>query len=184
MKPSADHTNDYILEQQFSEIFCTYEHRLYTLALRLTKSDQSARDIIQEVFMKLWENRSSIHAIDNMEAWLYRLVENKSIDFLRKVAASDRLKESIWINVQQMMKEADEWLIAKEYNQVIQRAINELPPQRKIIYRLHKEEGMNYREIANELNISRHTVKNQLYAAVQSLRRFLARNMKLLSILF
>lgn len=176
-----DH-NEQVLESLFSDIFRTHEHRLFTLAYRLTKSDQFAKDIIQEVFLKLWENRASISSISNMEAWLYRLTENKAIDFLRKAAADSRLKEAIWNNLQQIINEAEAWVAVKEYNQIIQKAINELPPQRKLIYQLHKEDGMNYQQIADELHISRHTVKNQLSSAMQSLRRFIARNTRFFSI--
>lgn len=90
---------DQPLELAFATIFRTYEYRLYTLALRLTKSDLFARDIIQDVFVKLWEHRDSMHAIDNMEAWLYRITENRVIDFLRKAAADKRLKERVWNNL-------------------------------------------------------------------------------------
>ena len=95
MSQSSGYSKD-ILESLFSEIFREHEQRLYTLAFRLTKSDQYAKDIIQEVFLKLWEHRENLHTINNMEAWLYRLTENKTIDFLRKVASDSRLKETIW----------------------------------------------------------------------------------------
>jgi len=121
-----------------------------------------------------------------MEAWLYRLTENKVIDFLRKVSADSRLKKTIWHQLQQIINEAELCIAAKEYNQIIQKAIDNLPPQRKLIYRLNKENGMNYKQIADELQISKHTVKNQLFVAVQSVRRFLSQNVKLffLSIFF
>jgi len=163
-------------EVLFSAIFRQYEHRLYKLAHALTKSDQVSKDIIQEVFMKLWEHRDQMATILNMEAWLYRLTENKVIDFMRKVAADDRLRRRIWQDLQLILNEAETQLASKEYHIVIRKAIDQLPPQRKLIYQLNKEDGMNYQEIADELRISRHTVKNQLFSAVQSIRRFISRN--------
>lgn len=158
------------LELLFAGIFKTYEYRLYSLALKLTKSDLYARDVIQEVFLKLWEHRESIHTIENIEAWLYRLTENKVIDFLRKAAADGRLKEALW-NKLPTNPEVEHGVEVKEYNYIIQKAIDQLPPQRKLIYYLNREEGLNYQQIANELHISRHTVKNQLSTALQSIRR-------------
>jgi RNA polymerase sigma-70 factor (family 1) len=166
------------MELMFSEIFRQHEHKLYTLALKLTKSDQLAKDIIQDVFLKLWDQRNLISSIINIEAWLYRVTENKIIDFLRKASADNRLKEKIWDQLQQIVNESEQYLAAKEYNQIILKAIDQLPPQRKLIYQLNKENGMNYREIADELHLSKHTVKNQLSTAVQSVRNFLARNAK------
>jgi RNA polymerase sigma-70 factor (family 1) len=167
------------MELMFSEIFRQHEHKLYTLALKLTKSDQLAKDIIQDVFLKLWDQRNLISSIINIEAWLYRVTENKIIDFLRKASADNRLKEKIWDQLQQIVNESEQYLAAKEYNQIILKAIDQLPPQRKLIYQLNKENGMNYREIADELHLSKHTVKNQLSTAVQSVRNFLARNAKI-----
>jgi RNA polymerase sigma-70 factor (family 1) len=177
-KKSIDH------EILFSGLFRQHELRLYTLAFRLTKSDQSAKDIIQEVFLKLWEQRDQIDTIQNVEAWLYRLTENKVIDFLRKAAADDRMRKVIWQNVQKIVNEAELYVAAKEYNEIIQQAIKQLPPQRKLIYQLNKEDGRNYQQIADELHISRHTVKNQLFSAVQSVRKFIVRNTKLFSHFF
>lgn len=172
---SSAHT----LELRFTDIFKQHEYKLYTLALALTKSDQYAKDIVQDVFMKLWEHRNHLHTITNMDAWLYRLTENKVIDFLRKTAADKRLRDALWTNMQHMVNETEETVSSREYNQVIEKAINHLPPQRKRIYRLSKEQGLNYCQIAHELDISRHTVKNQLFSALRALRSFFTRTTKL-----
>jgi RNA polymerase sigma-70 factor (ECF subfamily) len=168
--------DDHALETLFMEVFQQHEHRLYTLAQRLVKSEQHVKDIIQEVFLKLWEHRHRLHEIQNIEAWLYRVMENKVIDFLRKAAADSRLKDAMWNRISQTRNDTEEWLEAKEYNRIIQQAIDRLPPQRRRIYCLHKKEGLDHASIAEELSISRHTVKNQLSAAIQSIRSFVARN--------
>lgn len=173
-RTNPSHEND--LELLFAGIFKTYEYRLYTLAVRLTKSDLYAKDIIQEVFLKLWEHRESLRSINNIEAWLYRLTENKVIDFLRKAAADGRLKETLW-NKLPNNQQSEPAVEIKEYDHIIQNAIDQLPPQRKLIYYLNREEGLNYQQIANELHISRHTVKNQLSTALQSIRRFITQGL-------
>ncbi len=147
--------------------------------LKLTRSNQYARDIIQEVFLKLWEHRDQIHTIQNVEAWLYRLTENKVIDFLRKAAADSRLKETIWKTQPDNLNETEDNVVAREYSQIIQKAVDQLPPQRKLIYQLNREKGLNYQEIADRLAISKHTVKNQLSTALQSIRTFLLRSARL-----
>jgi RNA polymerase sigma-70 factor (ECF subfamily) len=175
---------EHALELLFAELFKKHECRLHTLAFRLTKSDNYARDIIQEVFMKLWEHRHHMHGIHNIEAWLYRLTENKVIDFLRKAAADSRLKEAVWKNLPDHFNETEDLVALKEYNQIIQKAIDQLPPQRKLIYYLNREKGLNYQEIANELAISKHTVKNQLSTALQSIRSFINKSARLFLLLF
>jgi RNA polymerase sigma-70 factor (family 1) len=183
MNDQVSHKNDYeeeySLELLFADLFKKHEYRLHTLVLKLTRSNQYARDIIQEVFLKLWEHRYHIHSINNIEAWLYRLTENKVIDFLRKAAADNRLKEAIWKSQPGNMNDTEDNVMAREYHQIIQKAVDQLPPQRKLIYYLNREKGLNYQEIADHLAISKHTVKNQLSTALQSIRLFLLKSARL-----
>ncbi|MGX5819892.1 RNA polymerase sigma factor [Chitinophaga lutea] len=165
--------HDPVLERLFADAFRRHERRLYALALKMTKSDPAARDIIQDVFLKLWEQRQHLREIANMEAWLYRLTEHRVIDFLRKTAADDRLREALWQQIAPNGEETATLVHAREYHQIVRKAIDRLPPQRQLIYRLNREEGLNYQEIASELRISRHTVKNQLSTALQSIRSFI-----------
>lgn len=183
MSYQLSHTNEWGKDEAhellFAELFKKHEYRLHSLALKLTKSDSYARDIIQEVFLKLWEHRHHMQAIHNIEAWLYRITENKVIDFLRKAAADDRLKEAIWSKLSDQFNDTEDLVAAKEYSQIVQKAIDQLPPQRKLIYHLNREKGLNYQEIADELAISKHTVKNQLSNALQSIKSFLHKSVHL-----
>jgi RNA polymerase sigma-70 factor (family 1) len=188
MNDHVSHKNNYeeehTLELLFADLFKKHEYRLHTLVLKLTRSNQYARDIIQEVFLKLWEHRYHLQSINNIEAWLYRLTENKVIDFLRKAAADNRLKEAIWKSQPGEGNETEDKVVAREYSQIIQKAVDQLPPQRKLIYYLNREKGLNYQEIADHLAISKHTVKNQLSTALQSIRLFLLKSARLFFLFF
>ncbi len=188
MRERTPHTtsenSEKALELLFVDVFRQHESRLYALARKLTKSDLFAGDIIQEVFIRLWEQREQLSAIDNMEAWLYRLTENKVIDFLRKAAADDRLRDALWQSLAHNAQETESQVVAREYHRMLRKAIESLPPQRRLIYQLNREEGLNYRQIADELRISRHTVKNQLSTALQSIRSFILKTSGPLSLLF
>lgn len=163
-------------EKDFIRIFRQHEYKLHTLALRLTKSDQYAKDIVQDVFLSLWSQQDQIDDIRNIEAWLYRITENKVVDFLRRAAVNEKLKKALFNNLQQIIHNDTEHLIeARECESIIRSAIDSLPPQRRLIYQLNREKGLSYQEIADELQVSRHTVKNQLFSALQSIRSFLLR---------
>lgn len=180
----ADDRNN-TLEKDFIRIFRQHEYKLHTLALRLTKSDQYAKDIIQEVFLSLWDHREDLHSIQNIEAWLYRATENKVIDFLRKAAVNERLKKALWDHLREIIhNDTVDHMDARECESIIRNAINSLPPQRKLIYELNREKGLSYQEIADELRVSRHTVKNQLSSALSSIRSFLSRHRGLPFFLF
>jgi len=162
------------LEQRFETLFRTYNQGIYQLALKLTKSPQQACDIMQDVFIKLWESRLEWEEIRNIEAWLYRVTKNRLIDFFRKVAADQRVREKLWDDLEKMQASPQEELDLKEVSGMIHQIVNELPPQRRMVYQLSRDEGLSYHEIAEELSISRHTVKNQLSLALRFLQKKLS----------
>lgn len=160
-----------MLEQLFNELFREYEQRLYAFTVKIVKSDAQAKDILQDVFMKLWMIRGRLQEIDNIGAFLYRLTENKIFDYLRAAASRKKARQLLWEYLQRLNRE-DNCLEMKEYHDIIRRAIDHLPPQRKAIYLLSKVEGHKRREIAAELKISPNTVRNQLAAALRYIHQY------------
>lgn len=165
-----------VLEQLFNELFREYEHRLYLFAFKMLKSDAVAKDVIQDVFLKLWMIRYRLSEIENISSFLHRLVENRVIDYLRTAAKDQRKKDQLWQNMLQANNlNQEELLIKKEFHQIIQQAIEQLPPQRKAIYILSKTEGRRRNEVASLLHISPHTVRNQLVKAMEHIVSFVKR---------
>lgn len=164
---------DRALESVFSDLFRTYEYPLCTLALRLSKDDAVAKDIIQEVFLALWTMRERLPEINNIEAYLFRMTRFKVIKHLRKVSADDHLKEKIWRAMKDLEENGSATIEEREFHAVLALAIAELPAKRKQVYLLKTTEGKTYKAIADEMKISQHTVKNHLSSAAQTIRRFL-----------
>lgn len=143
------------MEQLFNELFREHEKRLFTFIIKIVKSDVQAKDILQDVFLKLWLIRHKLTEVENIGAFLYRLTENKVFDYLRTVANDKKAKEYLWKKMQQSScEQPDETLENKEYHLIIQRAISQLSPQRKAIYVLSKVEGNKRNAIADELQLS------------------------------
>jgi RNA polymerase sigma-70 factor (family 1) len=173
-------SNDDALAILFGDIFKSYESALYKLALGLTKDDVLAKDIIQDVFLKLWEIRTQLGEIENIEAFLFSLTRNKVMDFFRKVTADERLKKSVWNDMQEIVGYSVNSMEIKEYHRVIAAAIEQLPSKRKEVYLLRIENDLSYQQIADHLQISRHTVKHQISFALQSIRTFVLSSFKTL----
>ncbi|MBX3252980.1 MAG: RNA polymerase sigma-70 factor [Chitinophagaceae bacterium] len=171
------------LEALFESLVQQHEQKLILMVHRVVKSESQSRDIVQNVFLKVWEHRDSIYSVQNMEAWLYRITKNELTDFLRKAAADERLRATLWNNLQLSTHYTEELLNARECHSILHKAISRLPPQRRLVYRLNRDKGLSYQEIATELSISRHTVKNQLSLALQSIHRFLSGSTGLLLML-
>jgi RNA polymerase sigma-70 factor (ECF subfamily) len=165
------------MQQLFNELFREHEHKLYAFALKVLRSDAQAKDIVQDVFLKLWTIREQLHEIENMDAFLYRLTENKVYDYLRAAASRDKTRQELWQRVQQTNDTGATPLEAKEFHQLVQSAIEQLPPQRKMIYLLSKEEGLKQQQIASALQLSPHTVRNHLAEAFRSIRNYVKKNL-------
>jgi RNA polymerase sigma-70 factor (family 1) len=169
-------------ELQFAALYSKFREPLILFALKVTKSSQQSSDIIQEVFLKLWEHRDEIGNIENMEGWLHKVAYNKILDFLRKSAADERLREAFWKKIEISGFETEHAVDARECDSLIREAIYKLPEQRRLVFQLNRENGLNYQEIADHLSISKHTVKNQMSSALRSIQRFLAGSVTLLII--
>lgn len=163
--------------QLFNELFREHEHKLYAFAVKVLRSDAQAKDIVQDVFLKLWTIRTQLHEIENMDAFLYRLTENKVYDYLRAASSRERTRQELWLRIQQTNEAGVTPLEAKEYHQLVQMAIEQLAPQRKMIYLLSKEEGLKQQQIASALKLSPHTVRNHLAQAFQSIRNYVKKNL-------
>ena len=164
-------------EELFNELFRQHEHHLYTFLLKVTRSDAQSKDILQEVFLKLWMIRNQLNEIENIKAFLYRLTENKLIDFLRAAATQQKLKQQLWRNLQATETEQPDCIEENEYHEIIRRAVMQLPAQRRTIYLLSKHEGVKQKQIALALNISPNTVRNQLASAFLSILSYMRKNL-------
>jgi RNA polymerase sigma-70 factor (family 1) len=166
-----------MLEQLFNELFREYEQPLYLFALKLLKSDMAAKDIIQDVFLKLWLIRDQISEIKSISSFLYKLTENKVIDSLRASASDQKKKQDLWHRLRHSNEEhAGIGVESKEYHAIMQQAIEQLPPQRRAVYLLSRAEDKPRKEIASLLQISPNTVRNQLAKAIENIVSYLRSN--------
>lgn len=162
-------------EQSFTTLFKLYEKSLYDKILPICKSEPFARDIIQDIFLKLWLNRLQFNEINDAGAYLFTMAENRVFTFLKKAARDKKLKLAVWNKSVSSVNVTEQQVLLKEFQQTFQAAVNELPPQRRIVYQMHKMHGMSYQQIASALGISTHTIKNQILHAAKQLKKTLAR---------
>jgi len=168
----------------FKKLFETYRGRLHAAAYKVAKSADAAEDIVQEIFTRIWENHLHLAAIDNPSAYIFTIAYHESFRYLKKVSADQKLYESLKSRIKIMDNKTEEWMEIKETQQAIDQAVEALPPQRQLIYRLSRENGLSYKEIAVRLHISSLTVKKQLQLALRNIRTGLAKSRPLLVLLF
>jgi len=165
-------------EHCFNLIFEKYRNQLFSYLYKVTKSRETAEEIVLDVFLKLWHGREAVTEIENLEAFLMRVAHNKAIDFFRAAKRNPTMQQEIWELMTEAIsyETADKKLLDKNLEEIIESAINQLPPQRRKVYYLRNSDNLSYSEIANELNLSSNTVRNHLAASVKFIKEFLLKN--------
>lgn len=168
----------------FRELFDLYRNRLYASALKITREPHIAEDIVQDIFIALWEGKAGLGQIDNPSAYIFTVAYNKTFQYLKKMAANTALVQELIVQSANGDRGTEEWLEIKECQALIHQAIEELPARRQLIYKLSREQGFSHDEIARQLNISRLTVKKQIVLALDNIRTSLAKSAPLLALFF
>ena len=167
-----------INKYNFEEIYLKYFPRLLRFAQEYVLNKEDAENIIQDVFMTLWERGDDLKIHISLVSYLFILIKNRCIDHLRRKKHPEAGKKQMQENFtyeQQMklysLEALDHILISdSELEQIIAGAIDSLPPRCREIFILHKIEGKKYLEIAHKLDISVSTVENQMGIALRKLR--------------
>lgn len=156
----------------FEEIYHIFFKRVFHFANSFTLEVQDAEEITQDVFMKLWQKRSAIDISKNLSNLLFTMAKNLVIDKMRQHASMEKGLKNIGEN-QQLHKinssNTEHLVNYYELSGIISKLVDQLPDGRRTIYKLNREKGFKYHEIADLLNISQGTVEKQMSMALKSL---------------
>ncbi len=155
----------------FDAIYNRYCHKLHEFVLTYLKREDDAEEIVQEVFIKVWESRAKIDIYSSFESFLFTIAYNATMSLLRKRVSETKSKEYLK-SVQQIntAEQVIDELQFKELNNKVQSLLMQLTPRQKEIYVLSREEGLTHKEIAKKLNISESTVNNHLVTTLKYLK--------------
>lgn len=157
-------------QDAFEQLFDRYSQKLYHFSLSYLKSDVESEEIVQEVFLKIWENRDKLRSDKSFKSYLFTIAFNAIKKHFNKKMRDEQYKHDLF-----------EWLIQRspdlEYKNEFERLlvklenlIDQFPPKRKKIFLSRKKDGKSIDEIAREMGISPKTVKNQINAGMNSLK--------------
>lgn len=161
-------------ERAFNEFYNAHWNNVYTTALLYLKDVLAAQDATQDIFEKIWTNRTSMQHIDNPGGYLYVTARNYLISRLRKKAAEYEYDLGVISYIPEQGAPPDRLLQIKEVAEAIEMAVNALPMQQKKVFQLSRKEGMSLKEIAARLDISYTTAREYMSLALKSIRRYLA----------
>jgi len=156
-------------EMMLSELYKAFHNKLRHFSRAITRSDQIAEEVVNDIFVKLWTRRDKIKEIENLTVYLYIAVKNQSLNTLSRKAKElvSEPFDSIEIELKHSGNNADELMITKEMFQRMQKAVDDLPPRCKMIFKLVREDGLKYKEVSQILNIAVNTIDVQMAIAVK-----------------
>lgn len=160
----------------FAEIYNQYRSKIFVYASSLCKSPDIAEEIVQEVFIKIWQKRDQINTELNFGAYIKKITLNHVLNHLKKIAREKSLQQQLFLFIETIRNSTEDNLLEKELLKTYDEAIAQLPPQKKLIYNLSRNEDLTHDEIAKRLNISKNTVKNHMVEATRLIRNYVNQN--------
>lgn len=154
----------------FTQLFHIHKHKLYSFLLRLTGSTEMAEDVTQDVFLRMWENRSRLPGIENFDSYIFRTARNRCITVFKRAAMEAAILMEAQYTTPSWNRVTDDAVVEKELREKLRSLLEKLPPQQKLVYTLSREYGLKYEEIGRRLDISPATVKNHMVQALRTLR--------------
>ncbi|WP_430812788.1 MULTISPECIES: RNA polymerase sigma factor [unclassified Carboxylicivirga] len=164
-------------EAEFKKVYTRTAENLYNFILSYVKDAGEAEELLQQLFVKFWEKRSGIDPNKNVSSFLYKVAANLVYDHLRQISVARELIDVDEIGCDDVAhNDLMENIDHSELQQQIFEIVEQLPEQRKKIFILSRREGLSHDEISQELSISRRTVENQIYRALQTIKKELSSN--------
>lgn len=163
-------------EAAFRVIYDLLHERIYRLLFALVKDREQTEELLQETFVSLWLNRKKLNPDQPLYPYIYLTARRLAIDHFRKKMTEINAKQYLTRQQTEYSIETEEMVNVADLQRLTEEAIKALPKQQQTVFILSRNEGLSHDEIAERLQISRHTVKNHLVSALKALRIYFVRN--------
>jgi RNA polymerase sigma factor (sigma-70 family) len=163
-------------EQAFTILYDKFSTPIYRNILHLVKNEDIAQELLQDLFLKIWEIRQNIKLEDSFKSFLYTVAGNMVYTHFRKTAKDNILIAQLVSSYVDYETAAEETFLSQQNLDLLKLAIEKLSPQRKQIYTLCKIEGKSYEEVSNELGISTSTIRDHIVKGNKTIKRFFLAN--------
>lgn len=172
----------FFTDESFKRLFDSYKNRLYGYVLAIARSPYVAEEITQEIFIKLWLCRDILHEVNNLDGYIFTIARNRTLNHLRKAAHDVKLLRELQELAAPESNDVEEHSLAADYDRLLRDALELLSPQRRLVFQLSRDRGLNHEEIANCLHLSRNTVRNHMVEALRFIRHYLGEHGSLLAV--
>lgn len=154
----------------FEQLYNLHRLVIYDNLRRLIRDEGVVKEILQDVFLKIWERRKELEADMYFRAYLFRIARNMVIDYYRKVKREKKLVDNLQVFASEVSDQPMESVISSDEEDLLMGAIATLSPQRKRIFMLCKLEGKSYEEVSQILGVSSSTISDHIVKATRTIR--------------
>jgi len=157
-------------EIAFTDLYKTYNKQLLAFAVSIIRNKECAEEVVEDVFISVWRNRKTVAEIENMAVYLYVAVKNKCLTLLSQKARELVTASFDFIDIQiDEPSNPHSQMVSNEMFSRMRVAVESLPPKCKMVFKLIREDGLKYKEVAAILNISVSTIDKQMAIAVKKI---------------
>ncbi|MFV0268183.1 MAG: RNA polymerase sigma factor [Draconibacterium sp.] len=181
MGPSKEISDQYLAsrikkddKKAFQKLFERYAPRIYNFSLSYLKDENDTEELVQNVFLKIWEKRDLLNTSQNIKAFIFKIAVNTIYDFIRRKNIEGAFLDYARLNYTANENYTWHSVIFEEMQQNLNALLAQMPEQQQKIFRLSKLEGFSNDEIAQQMNLSKRTVENHLYRALTFLKKHFA----------
>ena len=160
----------------FKALFDQYHGKLFELARYYSKSDQIAEEVTNDVFVKIWNRRSKLTTVKQLESYLYIATKNETLTYLRDNKKDLALMSinQVELNLKLQVQDVERSFLSKELINALEESIKSLPEKSGLVYRMVKEDNLSYKEVAKVLDLSVKSVEKHMGLAFKRIRKDLS----------
>lgn len=164
-------TND---QAAYKELFLLLHGRLKQFAYSILKSQEEAEELVSDLFVKVWEKRDHLTTIDSPLLYFYATAKNLAFNRLNKQKRQQNLRPEEWlVQLNSIYFDPEQLMMTEEMMRQIRQAVNNLPPRCRLIFKLVKEDGLKYKEVAELLQLSIKTIEAQMAIALRRIGKYM-----------
>ncbi|QIP15223.1 RNA polymerase sigma-70 factor [Spirosoma aureum] len=159
-------------EAAFREIYQRYWKRLYSSARRKIESQDTVEELVQDIFLKLWERRNELR-IERLDAYLYTAVRYATINHIKSTLIHEKYADYAYVHLPEAISTTEEQMDLDELMEAVEKQLSDLPEKTRQIFRLNRLEYQSVKEISSQLKVPERTVEYHLSQAIKALRVYL-----------
>lgn len=154
----------------FTEIYNRYWRVMVTHACKILKDEDEALDVVQDIFLTIWNRSTDLHIGSSLKAYLYIATRNQALKVISRSTLKEEFAGELAAAFEEGLATTDEQLAFNELSEILEDAIRKLPPRLKAVYEKSREQGLSHKAIAEELGIAENTVKSAMHRTLTYLR--------------